>query len=47
MSAPDTIAEREAEIVEEFALFDEWLDKYEHIIEQGDCRKCWMKLHRN
>ena len=35
MSAPDTIAEREAEIVEEFALFDEWLDKYEHIIEQG------------
>lgn len=35
MSAPDTIAAREAEIVEEFAIFDEWLDKYEHIIELG------------
>lgn len=35
MSVPDTIAERETEIVEEFSLFDEWLDKYEHIIEQG------------
>ena len=35
MSAPDTIAQREAEIVEEFSFFDEWLDKYEHIIEQG------------
>lgn len=35
MSAPDTIAEREAEIVEEFELFDDWLDKYEHIIEFG------------
>lgn len=33
--AVDTIASREEEIVEEFALFDEWLDKYEHIIELG------------
>ncbi len=30
-----TIAEREQEIVEEFALFDDWMDKYEHIIELG------------
>lgn len=35
MTSRDTIAEREAEIVEEFSMFDEWLDKYEHIIEQG------------
>lgn len=35
MPAANTIAEREAEIVEEFEMFDEWLDKYEHIIEQG------------
>lgn len=29
------VAEREAEIVEEFSMFDEWLDKYQHIIEMG------------
>jgi cysteine desulfuration protein SufE len=30
-----TILEREEEIVEEFSMFDEWLDKYEHIIGLG------------
>ena len=30
-----TIKETQNEIVEEFALFDEWMDKYEHIIELG------------
>ena len=30
-----TITEKQEEIVEEFALFDEWMDKYEHIIELG------------
>ncbi len=30
-----TIAERAEEIVEEFALFDDWLGKYEHLIELG------------
>lgn len=29
------IAERQAEIIEEFELFDDWMDKYEHIIELG------------
>lgn len=29
------IQEREDEIVEEFSMFDEWLDKYQHIIEMG------------
>ena len=30
-----TIKEIQDEIVDEFALFDEWMDKYEHIIELG------------
>lgn len=30
-----TIAQTEAEIVEEFALFDSWDDKYEYIIDLG------------
>lgn len=30
-----TIQETQQEIVDEFALFDEWMDKYEHIIELG------------
>ena len=29
------IKEAQNEIIEEFALFDEWMDKYEHIIELG------------
>jgi cysteine desulfuration protein SufE len=29
------IKELQEEIIEEFALFDEWMDKYEHIIELG------------
>jgi cysteine desulfuration protein SufE len=35
MSAEKTIAEIENEIVEEFALFDNWDDKYEYIIDLG------------
>ena len=35
MTTSSTIEEREAEIVEEFSMFDEWLDKYEHIIGLG------------
>lgn len=30
-----TIQEIEADVVEEFSMFDEWLDKYEYIIELG------------
>jgi len=30
-----TIKQKQEEIVEEFALFDEWMDKYEYIIELG------------
>jgi cysteine desulfuration protein SufE len=31
----DTITVREAEIIEEFELFSDWMDKYEHIISLG------------
>ncbi|MCB9361313.1 MAG: SufE family protein [Flavobacteriales bacterium] len=31
----NSIQEIQEEIVDEFALFDEWMDKYEHIIELG------------
>jgi len=30
-----SIADTEKEIIEEFSLFDDWMGKYEHIIEQG------------
>ena len=30
-----TLEEAKAAVVEEFAMFDEWLDKYEYIIELG------------
>lgn len=30
-----TIAEKQQEIIEEFALFEDWMQKYEHIIELG------------
>ena len=35
MEAKQTIEESENEIVEEFALFDSWDDKYEYIIDLG------------
>jgi cysteine desulfuration protein SufE len=30
-----TLEEKQQEIVEEFAVFDDWMDKYEYIIELG------------
>ena len=30
-----TIAEIEADIVDEFSMFDEWMEKYEYLIELG------------
>lgn len=35
MNTPKTIEATEKEIVEEFALFDSWDDKYEYIIDLG------------
>ena len=31
----NTVDQHEAEIVEEFELFDDWMGRYEHLIEQG------------
>jgi cysteine desulfuration protein SufE len=30
-----TIAEKEFEIIEDFAIYDDWMDKYEYIIDLG------------
>ncbi len=30
-----TIAEKEQEVIEEFSMFDDWMDKYAYLIEQG------------
>ncbi len=30
-----SIEEKQAEIIEEFSYFDEWMEKYEHLIELG------------
>lgn len=29
------IAERQAEVVDEFSMFEDWMDKYEHLISLG------------
>ncbi len=30
-----SISEKQQEIVDEFSLFDDWMDKYQHLIEMG------------
>lgn len=35
MATMSSISEIQEEIVEEFAFFDDWMDKYEHLIELG------------
>ncbi|MFI5135441.1 MAG: SufE family protein [Chitinophagales bacterium] len=35
MEAVRDIAEVEQEIIDEFEMFDDWSDKYEHLIEEG------------
>ena len=30
-----TLEEKQIQIVEEFGIFDDWMDKYEYIIELG------------
>ncbi|PSQ96460.1 MAG: Fe-S metabolism protein SufE [Bacteroidetes bacterium SW_9_63_38] len=36
MPATDTISDRAQEIVDEFALFNDWMGRYEHLMELGD-----------
>ena len=33
-----TIEEKEQEIIDEFSIYDDWMDKYAYLIELG-----WMK----
>ena len=32
---PETAADAAAEIIEEFSFFDDWADRYQHLIDQG------------
>lgn len=34
-TSPHTIEERAAELVDEFAMFDDWMDKYQYLIDLG------------
>jgi cysteine desulfuration protein SufE len=36
MPATDTVSDRAQEIVDEFALFNDWMGRYEYLIELGD-----------
>lgn len=41
-----SLQEIEAEVVDEFAMFDEWLDKYEYLIELGKSLKDYPESAR-
>jgi len=36
MPAADTVSDRAQQIVDEFSLFDDWMSRYEYLIELGD-----------
>jgi cysteine desulfuration protein SufE len=36
MSATNTVSDRAQEIIDEFSLFDDWMGRYEYLIELGD-----------
>ena len=42
-----TIAEKQAILIEEFTFFDEWMDKYAHIIEMGKELPVLDDAHKN
>ncbi len=42
-----TIAEKQQEVIEEFALFEDWMQKYEHIIELGKELPLIDPAHKN
>ena len=39
MEQVKTLQQAENEIIDEFSMFDEWLDKYEYLIELGKALK--------
>lgn len=44
--AEKSLHEVESEVIDEFAMFDEWLDKYEYLIELGKSLKDYPESER-
>jgi cysteine desulfuration protein SufE len=36
MPATDTVSDRAQQVIDEFALFEDWMNRYEYLIELGD-----------
>lgn len=47
MPATDTISDRAQQIVDEFSLFDDWMGRYEYLIELGDDIPLLNDEHKN
>ena len=43
----DTAADAAAEIIDEFSFFDDWADRYQHLIDQGRRLSPIAEAHRN
>ena len=43
----ETIADRQKEVIEEFSLFEDWMQRYEHMIELGKSLPLISKEHKN
>jgi len=46
MPASDTVSDRAQEIVDEFSLFNDWMGRYEYLIELGDDIPTLPKEHK-
>ena len=42
----ETIADRQKEVIEEFSLFEDWMQRYEHMIELGKTLPLISKEHK-
>lgn len=47
MPATDTVSDRAQQIVDEFSLFDDWMGRYEYLIELGDDIPRLADEHKN
>ena len=43
----ETIADRQKEVIDEFSLFEDWMQRYEHMIELGKSLPLISKEHKN
>ena len=43
----ETISDRQKEVIEEFSLFEDWMQRYEHMIELGKSLPLISKEHKN